>query len=150
MAKGGWDSSDRRNAAGVAQTEFNTWGGRIWFNTEEDWYAGSDPGVNPVDDYGVQDPDKTPSTDISSDNYDWSTSSLSWKGFDLTTIDGTIDPDASDLYSTALHELLHALGATSSNFSTYVGVNGDDDLTGANVTSTFGGPVPLDDGGSPL
>ncbi len=139
-AKGGWDSSDRRNAAGFALTEFNTWGGKIVFNTAKSWYSGSNPGIDPTDDYGFQDPNKSPPTDISSDNWDWSTSSDTWKGFDLKTIDaGALG--LRDLYATALHELIHALGATSSKMSTYVGVV-NNELVGANLVAEFGGPVP--------
>ncbi len=144
-AKSLWDSSDRRNAAGFALAEFNTWGGKIYFDSGENWYAGSNPGLNPSDNYGVQDPDKSPATDISTDNWEWSTSSLSWKGFDLTTI----DPSAAgrlDLYATGFHEMIHALGASTSQLPIYVGVDGNDDLIGANVTAEFGGPVPRSGG----
>jgi len=144
-AKGGWDSNDRRNAAGFALTEFNTWGGRIYFDIGEDWYTGLNPGINPSDDYGVQDPDKTPATDISTDNWDWSTSSQSWKGFDTGTIDPTANGKA-DLYATAIHEFMHALGATSSVIEDYVGVNGSGEFTGLNVVAEYGGPVPGDGG----
>ncbi len=74
-AKGGSDSSARRNSAGFAGTEFNTWGGKIYFNTQKTWYAGSPPGIDPTDGYGVQDPNKMPNFDTTSDNWDWSTSS---------------------------------------------------------------------------
>ena len=86
-AKGGWDSNDRRNQAGIDLVEFNTWGGKIYFDSSDTWYAGQNPGLDPADDYGVQDPDKTPATDIPTDNWDWSGSSMSWKGFDLESID---------------------------------------------------------------
>lgn len=139
-AKAGWDGSDRRNAAGNAGVEFNTWGGKLYFDTGDDWYTGQNPGIDPTDDYGIQDPNKMPSNDISSDNWDWSTSSNTWKGFELDSIDpGAVNQ--SDLYSTALHELLHALGATTSNMETYVGVSGNT-LIGPNVVGAHGGPVP--------
>ncbi|MGI9456539.1 MAG: hypothetical protein ACR2NU_08250, partial [Aeoliella sp.] len=108
-AKGGADSNDRRNAAGFAGTEFNTWGGKIYFNTAKTWYTGSNPGVDPTDDYGIQDSNKSPVVDITTDNWDWSTSDQSWKGFDLESIDPSADSQR-DLYATALHELMHALG----------------------------------------
>lgn len=143
-ARGGWDSFDRRNAAGVAETEFNTWGGRIYFNTSKPWYVGSNPGVDPTDNYGFQDPNKQPTTDITSDNWDWSTSSDSWKGFDLRSI----DPAAGnrDLYATALHELMHALGATSSVMQQYLGEDTQGNFLGTNVMQVYGGPVPGDGG----
>ncbi len=146
-AKGGWESSDRRNAAGFALTEFNTWGGKVVFNTAKTWYSGANPGINPSDDYGFQDPNKSPTTDISTDNWDWSTSSDTWKGFDLKTIDaGAIS--RRDLYATTIHELMHALGATSSNFATYVGQDaGGNNLLGPNVVAEFGGPVPRSSSG---
>jgi hypothetical protein len=140
-AKGSWDSNDRRNAAGIAGIEFNTWGGKIYFDTGESWYAESNPGINPSDDYGVQDPNKMPTTDISTDNWDWSTSSQSWKGFDLQTIDPNTSGKA-DLYATSVHELMHALGATTSPIEDYVGVNGSGEFIGANVVTEYGGPVP--------
>ncbi|MEQ8848886.1 hypothetical protein [Botrimarina sp.] len=144
-AKGGWDSSDRRNSAGLARTEFNTWGGRVYFNTAKTWYAGQNPGADPTDDYGFQDPDKTPSGDRSDDNWDYSTSSDTWKGFQLSTR----DPAAAgqrDLYATALHELLHALGATESVIEDYVGVDASGDFIGPNLVDAYGGPVPGDGG----
>lgn len=140
-AMGGWDSNDRRNAAGVAGTEFNTWGGRIYFDLGSLWYAGSNPGIDPTNNYGVQDPDKSPSGDTSSDNWDWNTTQMEWKGFQLDTIDGSA-LGLADLHGVGLHELLHALGLTSSNFINYIGVNGDGDAIGANVVAEFGGPVP--------
>ncbi len=144
-AKGGYDSNDRRNSAGFAGTEFNTWGGKIYFNTAKTWYAGSPPGIDPTDNYGYQDPDKSPSSDSSDDNWDWSTSSDTWKGFQLSTI----DPSASgnrDLYATAMHELMHALGATTSIIEDYVGVNSSGDFIGQNLVAEYGGPVPGDGG----
>lgn len=140
-AKGGWDSNDRRNSAGRAGAEFNTWGGRIYFNTAKTWYAGQNPGLNPTDDYGVQDSNKSPSFDSGADNWDWSTSSDSWKGFDLRTIDSSA-LGMRDLYATAVHELMHALGATSSAIEDYVGVDSDGDFVGASVLATYGGPAP--------
>jgi len=140
-AKGGSDSADYRNAGGFAGTEFNTWGGKLYFNTAKTWYAGSNPGLDPTDDYGIQDIDKSPAVDITTDNWEWSPSDGSWKGFDL----GTVDPSAGgarDLYATALHELMHALGATSSKIEDYVGVDSNGDFTGPNVTQVYGGPVP--------
>ncbi len=139
-AKAGWDSSTRRNAAGFAGQEFNTWGGKMYFDTGDTWYTGQNPGTDPTDDYGTQDPDKTPSSDITTDNWDWHTTSLVWKGFDLTTIDPAAS-GRSDLYATALHELTHALGATTSNMSSYVGVV-NNEFVGANVVAEYGGPVP--------
>ncbi|TWT33939.1 hypothetical protein KOR34_37750 [Posidoniimonas corsicana] len=144
-AKASWDSADRRNDAGRAGAEFNTWGGKVYFNTAKDWYTGQNPGVDPTDDYGVQDPDKSPAFDSSSDNWDWSTSSDSWKGFDLRSVDPTAT-GMTDLYATALHELMHALGATSSTIEDYVGVDGSGDFTGPNLLSVYGGPVPGDGG----
>lgn len=145
LAKGGWSSNgSRRNDV---TSEFNTWGGRIYFNTTKNWYAGLNPGADPTDDYGVQDPNKMPTTDISSDNWDWSTSSDTWKGFDLESVDPAANGKA-DLYGTGAHELMHALGATSSNLETYVGVdNTGDALTGANVVAEYGRPVPLSSSG---
>lgn len=141
-ASGGNEENNRRNAAGVAETEFNTWGGKIVFNTAKSWYSGSNPGVNPSDDYGFQDPNKMPTTDISTDNWDWNTSTDVWKGFDLKTID-TSAIGLRDLYATAIHELMHALGASASNFETYVGQDaGENNLLGANLVAEFGGPVP--------
>ncbi|MEM8947099.1 MAG: hypothetical protein AAGD11_18140 [Planctomycetota bacterium] len=142
QAKGGWSSSgSSRNAAGAAGSEFNTWGGRIYFDTGRPWYTGQNPGVDPTDDYGVQDPNKTPTTDIQSDNWDWSTSSNTWKGFDLRSIDSSASGMA-DLYGVGLHEIMHALGTTSSNISSFANVaNGF--ANGANVVAEFGGPVPL-------
>ncbi|MDB4271107.1 hypothetical protein N9881_00115 [bacterium] len=87
LAIGGWDSADRRNAAGSSEIEFNTWGGRIWFNMDYSWYAGSNPGINPVDSYGFQGLRKTPPSDITSDNWDWDPSAQAWEGFQLRTID---------------------------------------------------------------
>lgn len=140
-AKGSWSGSTRRNAAGQSGAEFNTWGGYVFFDSGNDWYAGLNPGVDPTDDYGFQDPDKTPSTDVSHDNWDWSTASDSWKGFQLSTVDPTVG-SRSDLYGTALHELLHALGATTSVIENYVGVDGSGDFIGENVVGVYGGPVP--------
>lgn len=140
-AKGGADSADRRNTAGVLGTEFNTWGGKIYFNTQKDWYAGSPAGIDPTDNYGVQDPNKNPSFDTSTDNWDWSTTSDSWKGFQLQTI----DPSAAgrrDLYATAMHELMHALGATTTPIINYVGVDSGGDFIGENLVAEYGGPVP--------
>ena len=139
-AKAGWDSSNRRNTAGSAGDEFNTWGGKMYFDTGDTWYTGQNPGTDPTDDYGIQDPNKSPTTDITTDNWDWHTSSLVWKGFDLTSIDFAAS-GRSDLYATALHEMMHALGATSSNMSSYVGVV-NNELVGANVVAEYGGPVP--------
>ena len=144
-AKGGWDSSDRRNPAGIARTEFNTWGGRIYFNTTKDWYAGSPPGIDPTDDYGVQDDDKAPSFDTPFDNWDWSTTSESWKGFDLRTVNASAI-GRRDLFATAMHELMHALGATTSVIEDYVGVNSSGDFIGESLVSEYGGPVPGDGG----
>lgn len=142
-AKGGSDSTDRRNAAGHDGLEFNTWGGKIYFNTTKAWYAGSNPGVDPTDDYGVQDDNKQPDVDISTDNWDWSTSSDSWKGFHLKTIDTTAN-GKRDLYAIALHELMHALGASSSKFEDYVGVDTDGNFIGENLVEVYGGPAPGD------
>ncbi|QDS97231.1 hypothetical protein HG15A2_04920 [Adhaeretor mobilis] len=139
-AKAGWDSSDRRNAAGNAGMEFNTWGGKMYFDTGDTWYTGQNPGIDPTDDYGIQDPNKMPTSDITSDNWDWHTSLHVWKGFELDSIDPAA-VNQSDLYATALHEMLHALGATSSNMSTYVGVSGNT-LIGSNLVAEYGGPVP--------
>lgn len=140
-ARGGWDSNDRRNAAGIAGTEFNTWGGRITFNTSKPWYTGLNPGVDPTDDYGFQDVNKMPNSDIQSDNWDWSTSSDSWKGFDLESIDNSADNHV-DLYATGMHELMHALGATSSVIEDYAGLDANGDFIGANLIDIYGGPVP--------
>ncbi|MEO0530069.1 MAG: hypothetical protein AAF266_05745 [Planctomycetota bacterium] len=140
-AKAGWDSNDRRNAAGVAGTEFNTWGGRIYFDLSDLWYAGQNPGVDPTDDYGIQDPDKTPAFDSPDDNWQYSTTSDTWKGFDLESVDPAAD-GRLDLYATAVHELMHALGATTSNMQSYVGVDSNGDFIGPNLVDTFGGPVP--------
>lgn len=144
-AKASWDSSDRRNSAGAAGAEFNTWGGKIYFNTAKTWYFSSNPGADPTDNYGVQDDDKNPTTDVSTDNWDWSTSSDSWKGFDLRTIDPTA-AGRIDLYATALHELMHALGATTSVIEDYVGVAANGDFIGPHLVETYGGPVPGDGG----
>jgi hypothetical protein len=144
-AKASWSSSDRRNAAGEAGLEFNTWGGCLYFNTTKNWYAESNPGIDPTDDYGVQDTNKNPTTDISSDNWDWSTATDSWKGFDLRTID-TAAIGRPDLYATALHELMHALGATTSIIEDYVGVAANGDFIGTNLMQVYGGPVPGDGG----
>lgn len=140
-AKGGSDSNDYRNAAGFAGTEFNTWGGKLYFNTAKSWYAESNPGIDPTDNYGIQDSDKSPNSDISTDNWEWSPSDGSWKGFDLASIDGTAGA-ARDLYATGLHELMHALGATSSKIVEYVGVDSNGDFIGPNLTQVYGGPVP--------
>lgn len=141
-AKGGWSSSgSSRNAAGVAGTEFNTWGGRIYFDMGQSWYTGQNPGVDPTDDYGIQDPNKTPTTDIQTDNWDWSTGSDTWKGFDLRSVDASASGKA-DLYAVGLHEMMHALGATSSNINSFLDVM-DGNAHGANVVAEFGGPVPL-------
>lgn len=144
-AKAGWDSFDRRNAAGFAGAEFNTWGGRVYFNTAKSWYACQNPGIDPSDDYGAQDPDKTPPFDTSSDNWEWSTSDASWKGFDLASID-PFTGSARDLYGTALHEMLHALGATTSIIQDYVGVDPAGDFIGPALVAEYGGPVPGDGG----
>ncbi|TWT92931.1 hypothetical protein Pla108_40710 [Botrimarina colliarenosi] len=141
-AKAGWDSNDRRNAAG---DEFNTWGGRVYFNTAYNWYAGQNPGANPVDSYGIQDPDKTPTADSSADNWEWSAADAAWKGFDLASVDPSAG-SARDLYGTALHELMHALGATSTVIEDYVGVNLAGDFVGTALTAEHGGPVPGDGG----
>ncbi|NNC90776.1 MAG: hypothetical protein HKN82_20150 [Akkermansiaceae bacterium] len=145
-AIGGWDSNDRRNAAGMDGTEFNTWGGRIYFDIGTDWYAGSNPGINPTNDYGIQDPDKSPSTDISTDNWDWHTTLLEWKGFQLSTIDPSVG-SAADLYGVGLHELLHALGLTNSNFINYIGVDANGDAIGPHLVAEYGGPVPRSSSG---
>ena len=144
-AKGGWDGSNRRNAAGLALTEFNTWGGRIYFDTVENWYAGQNPGLDPSDDYGWQDANKMPTTDISADYWDWNTSTHVWKGYELFKN----DPAASgrpDLYATSVHEMIHVLGATSTNFPIYIGLNANQELTGSNLTSVYGGNVPTSGG----
>lgn len=140
-AKASWDSSDRRNAAGQARAEFNTWGGKIYFNTAKTWYAGSSPGIDPTDNYGVQDPNKNPSSDTSSDNWDWSTSSDTWKGFQLSTIDSGAS-GLRDLYATSMHELMHALGATTSVIESYVGVDSQGRFIGPELVAEYGGPVP--------
>lgn len=144
-AKAGWDSNDRRNAAGSLETEFNTWGGRLYFNTANEWYAGQPTGADPTDDYGVQDPNKSPAFDTPSDNWEWSTADDAWKGFDLASVDPTAN-GVRDLYGTALHELLHALGATSSVIRDYVGVDASGDFTGPALVAEYGGPVPGDGG----
>lgn len=147
-AKAIWRGDDRRNAAGLALAEFNTWGGYVFFDSGNNWYTGSNPGVDPRDDYGEQDPDKTPATDIASDNWDWSTTTDSWKGFQLASIDLTAT-NRTDLYGTALHELLHALGASDSNMDAYVGVEfdgSDEFFNGNNLVAAYGGPVPGDGG----
>lgn len=140
-AKGGSDSNDRRNTAGFMQTEFNTWGGKIYFNTAKTWYSGSNPALNPADNYGIQDADESPAFDTPVDNWDWSTSSDSWKGFQLTTIDPSAD-GLRDLYATSMHEMMHALGATTSKIEDYVGVNNDGNFIGTNLVAEYGGPVP--------
>ncbi|TWT87145.1 hypothetical protein Mal64_26800 [Pseudobythopirellula maris] len=89
----------------------------------------------------MQDADKTPTFDTPSDNWRYSTSSDSWKGFDLESVDPVAD-GRLDLYATALHELIHALGATTSNMAAYVGLDGSGDLVGENLVATYGGPVP--------
>ena len=144
-AKGGWDSNDRRNAAGLAGSEFNTWGGDLYFNTTKNWYTGSNPGIDPTDNYGVQDPNKNPATDLVSDNWDWATNTDTWKGFDLRTIDA-IAVGRNDLYATAVHELMHALGATTDGIEDYVGVNASGDFIGENLLQVYGSPVPGDGG----
>ena len=140
-AKAIWDGYDRRNAAGFALTEFNTWGGQINFDTGNNWFTGLNPGIDPTDDYGIQDPNKMPTVDITTDNWDWNTSSDSWKGFQLSTLDLSAN-NRTDLYATALHEMLHALGASTSNMPIYVGVNGGGNFTGENLMTVYGGPVP--------
>ena len=140
-AKAIWNGAERRNAAGAALAEFNTWGGYLFFDSGANWFTGLNPGVDPTDDYGVQDANKTPTADVSTDNWDWSTASDSWKGFQLNTL----DPAASgqtDLYGTALHELLHTLGVSTSNLPKYVGVDGNGDFIGENLLDAYGGPVP--------
>ena len=144
-AKASSDGSLRRNAAGFALTEFNTWGGQIYFDTGNNWFTGLNPEIDPSDNYGVQDPNKNPATDITTDNWDWNTSSNSWKGFQLNTIDPAAN-NRTDLYGTALHEMIHALGMTTSNMPTYVGVDGSGDFIGENLVSAYGGPVPGDGG----
>ncbi len=144
-AKASWDSSDRRNAAGFAGTEFNTWGGKMYFDTTNNWYTGSNPGLDPTDDYGIQDSNKQPTVDITTDNWDWSTDTNTWKGFQLNTIDPLAN-GTTDLYATALHELIHALGATTSVIADYVGVNASGDFIGPNLMQVYGGPVPGDGG----
>lgn len=141
LANASWDSNDRRNLAGALEIEFNTWGGRINFDPTFDWYTGFPPGINPTSYYGVQDPDKLPATDITSDNWDYFAPAQVWRGFDLKTLDPTVG-NASDLYGTAIHEMLHVLGATGSNFENYVGLNENDELIGSHLTASFGGPVP--------
>lgn len=144
-AKASWDSSDRRNDAGSNGLEFNTWGGKIYFDTTRNWYTGSIPGVDPTTQYGWQDSNKQPANENPLDNWYWSTSSNSWKGFDLDSVDvaavGTID-----LYATASHELLHALGATASIIAQYAGVNTSGDFIGPHLVEEYGGPVPGDGG----
>jgi hypothetical protein len=144
-AKANYDGNDRRNAAGLTQAEFNTWGGQIYFDVTNNWFYGLNPGVDPSDNYGVQDSNKSPTTDITTDNWDWNTTSDSWKGFQLSTLDTSAN-GRTDLYGTALHEMIHALGMTSGNMSTYVGVNSNGNFIGENVVSVFGGPVPGDGG----
>lgn len=140
-AKASWDGSDRRNAAGVAGAEFNTWGGKLYFDASEPWYAGWTPGLNPTDNYGIQDANKNPGSDSNLDNWDWSTASDSWKGFQLSTVDlqaiGKLD-----LYATALHEMMHALGATSSIMDQYLLADSEGNFHSSNLISTYGGPVP--------
>ncbi|TWT77292.1 hypothetical protein Pla123a_19490 [Posidoniimonas polymericola] len=143
-AKGGWFGGDR-NPAGAAGQAFNSWGGRVYFNTNKTWYLGQNPGADPTDNYGIQDSSKNPTQDSSSDNWDWSTSSDSWKGFDLRSVDANAS-GKTDLYGTALHELLHALGATSSPIEQYVGVDSGGDFVGSNLVQEHGGPVPGDGG----
>jgi hypothetical protein len=144
-AKASWDSNDRRNAAGEAGVEFNTWGGKVYFNTAKSWYVGTPPGIDPTGDYGFQDPNKQPASDISTDNWEWSTSSDSWKGFDLLSVDPTA-AGMTDLYGTALHEMMHVLGATTSIIEDYVGVDTNGDFISTNLVATYGGPVPGDGG----
>lgn len=144
-AKGGWGSYGDRNGA---SSSFNCWGGRLWFDLNNSfgstWYWGQNPGINPTNNYGTQDPDKTPSGDISTDNWDWSTSSMEWKGFHLSTIDGSAS-GKSDIYGVGIHELLHVLGLTSSNWPTYLGATGGF-AYGTNVVAEYGGPVPQSGG----
>ncbi len=140
-AKAIWDGSNRRNAAGFALTEFNTWGGQITFDTGNNWFTGLNPGIDPTDNYGIQDPNKMPTVDITTDNWDWNTTSNSWKGFQLNTLDITAN-NRTDLYATAMHEMIHALGVSTGNMPIYVGVDGGGNFIGENVMSVFGGPVP--------
>lgn len=144
-AKANFDGSDRRNAAGVSLSEFNTWGGQIYFDSSNSWFVGLDPGIDPTDNYGVQDANKNPTTDITTDNWDWNTSSDTWKGFQLSTLDSSAS-GRTDLYGTALHEMIHALGMTTPNMPIYVGVNGSGNFIGENLVSVYGGPVPGDGG----
>lgn len=140
-AKAAWDSNDYRNAAGQAMTEFNTWGGKVYFDSSETWYAGQNPGIDPTDNYGIQDPDKMPTTDISTDNWDWNTSTHVWKGYELIPNDPAAN-GTFDLYATGLHEMIHALGATSSIMSSFLDVSGGF-ANSTNVVAEYGQPVPL-------
>lgn len=144
-AKASWDSSDRRNSAGFAGVEFNTWGGKVYFDSGEQWYTGQNPGTDPADDYGIQDPNKIPLTDITTDNWDWSPGSQSWKGFDLRSVDNAAI-GRFDLYAVALHEMIHALGATTSIIEDYVTTNAGGDFTGEHLMAEYDGPVPGDGG----
>ncbi|MDE0862123.1 MAG: hypothetical protein OSA93_18360 [Akkermansiaceae bacterium] len=148
-AWGGWVSNDRRNAAGSAGTEFNTWGGKIYFDisASRTWYSGQNPGADPTDDYGIQDPDKSPSSDISSDNWDWHMTERKrvWRGFHLRSVDPAA-VSTTDLYGVTIHELLHALGLTKQNFKSYIGTDGSGDAIGAHLVAEYGGPVPLSGG----
>ncbi|QDV75426.1 hypothetical protein [Botrimarina mediterranea] len=144
-AKASANGAARRNAAGAAGAEFSTWGGDVLFDLSDTWYAGQNPGIDPTDDYGVQDPDKTPASDITTDNWDFSTSSFTWKGYDLEKTDPAAD-GRLDLYATALHELVHTLGMTTANVPIYIGTNAQGELIGENVTAVYGGPVPASGG----
>jgi hypothetical protein len=144
-AKASANGVARRNAAGEAGVEFNTWGGDVLFDLSDTWYSGQNPGIDPTDNYGVQDPDKTPASDITTDNWDFSTSTFTWKGYDLERTDTAAD-GRLDLYATALHELVHTLGVTTANLPIYVGTNAQGALIGENVTAAYGGPVPASGG----
>jgi hypothetical protein len=144
-AKAGPSGAARRNAAGESGAAYNTWGGDVQFDLSESWYAGQNPGIDPTDDYGYQDPNKNPATDISTDDWDFSTSTFTWKGFELDRIDPLAN-GKFDLYATSLHELIHALGMTTANVPIYIGTNAQGALIGENVTSVYGGPVPASGG----
>ena len=52
----------------------------------------------------------------------------------------------ADLYGVGVHEILHALGLTTSNFEDFIGRDAGGNAIGTNVMAEYGGPVPLTGG----